>query len=71
MTLKTTKTKRQSRTSNLSKGRKVKSGQRRGPRELGVVGEYAKYFAAPSATPQAFHILDMTDGSSVSTSYHT
>ena len=33
--------------------------------------EYLKYFTAPAATPQAFHVFDLTDGASVTTSSHT
>jgi hypothetical protein len=33
--------------------------------------EYKKYFAAPTTTPQGFHILDLSDGGSITTSSHT
>jgi hypothetical protein len=33
--------------------------------------EYLKYFTAPPATPQGFQVLDLSDGSSITTSSHT
>jgi hypothetical protein len=35
------------------------------------ITEYRKYFVAPSATPDAFRVLDLTDGSGISYSSHT
>lgn len=35
------------------------------------IAVYKKYFVAPSTTPDAFRILDLTDGSSISYSSHT
>lgn len=35
------------------------------------VTEYKKYFVPPKTTPDAFHILDLTEGSDIFYSSHT
>jgi len=71
MPMKTSSTKQPNKTRNLPSGGKVKATKPKNERELSFVGEYAKYFTAPPVTPSGFHILDLTDGASVSTSSHT
>ncbi len=43
----------------------------RAKKSVDFVAEYKKYFIAPQTTPDAFRILDLTDGSGISYSSHT
>lgn len=63
----TTKPKR--RTAPAAK-KKVDAKQR-AQKSSDFIAAYKKYFVAPSTTPDAFRILDLTDGSGISYSSHT